>query len=54
MIERQEAAFKHLTAVVVWVQDRVPACEADEMSALTRRDAEREKVAELWMSNRRM
>jgi hypothetical protein len=48
MSERQDAAFAHLTCLVVWVQDYVLACAAEEDAAIVARDDVCGEVAALW------
>jgi len=51
MLGRQEAAFAHLTPLAVWIQDRAPACSAEEDLAEQLRDDVRREVAVAWNEN---
>lgn len=49
LLDRQEAAFGHLTRLAVWVQDQVPKCESEGKVARWRRDDGRAKLAGYWV-----
>ena len=49
MLDKQEMAFDHLTNLAVWIQNRVPECEAEEQCALEMRDNYREDLIKLWL-----
>ncbi|TDL24266.1 hypothetical protein BD410DRAFT_115430 [Rickenella mellea] len=51
MISKQEKAFVHLTALAVWVQDRVPIVEQEKRLAETARNTSRRELAALWMTS---
>jgi hypothetical protein len=51
MLERQEAAFAHLTHLAVWVQDRASVCSDEEKLAEKLRDDVRREVAAVWNAN---
>jgi hypothetical protein len=48
MLERQEAAFAHLTPLAVWIQNRAPMCSMEETLAEKLRDDVRREVAAGW------
>jgi hypothetical protein len=48
MIERQDAAYVHLTRLTIWIQDYVLVCAAEEDAAIVARDDVRGEVAALW------
>jgi hypothetical protein len=51
MLDKQERAFAHLTNFAVWVQNRVPECEAEEKAAIERCDDARSQLIQLWLEN---
>jgi hypothetical protein len=51
MLERQEAAFAHLTPLAVWIQNRAPVCSTEESVAENLRDSVRREVAAAWDAN---
>ena len=51
MLERQEAAFAHLTYLAVWIQEFVPVCTMEEETALTMRDNVRREIAASWAAS---
>jgi hypothetical protein len=51
MLERQEAAFAHLTPLAVWIQDRAPVCSMEANLAEKLRDDVRREVATAWDEN---
>jgi len=48
VLERQEAAFAHLTPLAVWIQDREPVCFMEERLTEKLRDDVRREVAAVW------
>ena len=48
VLERQEAAFEHLTRLAVWVQDRVVHCEIMELTARLRLEEARGEMVKVW------
>jgi hypothetical protein len=48
VLERQEAAFAHLTPLAVWIQNRAPVCSMEKDLAEKMRDDVRREVAAAW------
>lgn len=53
MVEKQDKAFVHLTALAVWVQNRVPVVEEAKNGVEIRRNEQRRQLANLWLQSHR-
>ncbi|TDL28049.1 hypothetical protein BD410DRAFT_894160 [Rickenella mellea] len=53
MVEMQDKAFVHLTALAVWVQNRLPVVEEAKKGAEIRRNEQRRRLANLWLQSHR-